>query len=109
MDKEFFANVIEEYAEGRPKYTDELISYIKSYSGIDNDSRLLDVGAGPGTAADFFKDYNLDLLEISDVQTDYLKKSIRISRLLIYIIVNLRNTIVKENTTLFIRPWHGTG
>ncbi len=72
-EKYFFSTVIDDYIVGRASYPDELFSAIRDFSGIENHSRLLEVGAGPGTATDAFVDYNLDLLEISEEQVQFLK------------------------------------
>ena len=74
---EFFENVINEYVDGRPRYPKELIAYIKDYSGIDEKSRLLDIGAGPGTATDEFINHYVDVLEISENQVKYLEDKYR--------------------------------
>ena len=70
----YFMNVIDEYVDGRPSYSDELISYIKKYANLNKQSKILEIGAGPGTATDSFLDYNVDVLEISDKQVGYLKR-----------------------------------
>ena len=86
-EKYFFSTVIDDYIVGRTRYPDELFSAIRDFSGIENNSRLLEVGAGPGTATDAFVDYNLDLLEISDEQVQFLKNKYK----------NYNNICVKKN------------
>ncbi len=73
-EKKYYANVIEEYEKGRSKYPKEVFDAIIDYSGLKKGELCLEVGAGPGTATDGFIDQELDLLEISDEQVDYLKE-----------------------------------
>lgn len=73
-EKLYFSTIIDDYDKGRPKYPKEIFSLILNYAGIKKESRLLEVGAGPGTATDEFLDYKLDVLEISDEQINFLKR-----------------------------------
>lgn len=73
-EKLYFSQVIDDYNVGRAKYPKEIFSTIVDFSGIKKDSRLLEIGAGPGTATDAFLDYSLELLEISDEQVRFLKE-----------------------------------
>lgn len=73
-EKLFFSTIIDDYEKGRSKYPKEIFSWIKTYADIKKESKLLEVGAGPGTATDQFIDYKVDILEISDEQVGFLKK-----------------------------------
>ena len=76
-EKKYYANVIEDYEMGRAKYPKEVFKAIIDYSGLKKGELCLEVGAGPGTATDGFADYELELLEISDEQVDFLKEKYR--------------------------------
>jgi len=73
-EKFYFSKIINDYEIGRQKYPKEILEEIINYSQIGKDSLLLEVGAGPGTATDGFLDYKIDVLEISDIQVDFLKR-----------------------------------
>lgn len=70
-----FAKIVDEYEYARPNYPDSLFSDILSYSGINNKSLLLEIGAGTGQATSFFAENGFDLtaLEISDKQIQFLE------------------------------------
>lgn len=74
--KNTFSNVINDYEYARPKYPRSLYDKICTFSGIDDKSCILEVGAGTGQATDLFlqsEDYSIDLLEVSEEQADFLR------------------------------------
>ena len=74
--KNTFSNVIADYEAARPVYPIGLKVRIEAFSGIRPGAELLEVGAGTGQATGLFLDdgYNLELLEVSREQTQFLKE-----------------------------------
>lgn len=75
--KNTFSNVISDYEYARPKYPQELFEKILDFSGINEKSNILEVGAGTGQATDLFLDngrFNIELLEVSAEQTAFLRQ-----------------------------------
>lgn len=75
--KNTFSNVINDYEYARPKYPQELYQRIQSFSGIDENTVILEVGAGTGQATDLFLQNgacNIDLLEVSEEQAGFLRE-----------------------------------
>ena len=78
--KNTFSNVISDYEAARPSYPGGLKEQIEVFSGIQPGAELLEVGAGTGQATGLFLEdgYSLDLLEVSDDQTRFLKEKYRL-------------------------------
>lgn len=74
-NKDVFQDIIADYAAARPGYPDELFRDIVAFSGLTPQADVLEIGAGPGQASEFFadRDYAITALEISDRQVAYLK------------------------------------
>ena len=75
VKKNLLRTVISEYEFGRPCYPEGVYEAIRRFSNIDENSRILEVGAGTGQATDLFVSHGhrLDVLEVSDEQADYLR------------------------------------
>lgn len=78
--KKTFSNVIQDYEYARPKYPSAIYDTICQFSGIKTGAAILEVGAGTGQATELFvdKDYQLDLLEVSKEQVNYLIEKYKI-------------------------------
>ena len=74
--KNTFSKVIKDYDAARPGYPKELYDKVISFSGIEKDAAVLEVGAGTGQATDLFLsgDFRFDLLEVSEEQVLFLKQ-----------------------------------
>lgn len=72
--QKYYGTVIEDYVKSNRDYPKELFDDMIKYSDIQTDSRLLEIGAGPGTATDELLDYPIDVLEITEAQVSYLKE-----------------------------------
>lgn len=74
-----FNEIITDYAEARPGYPNELFEDIIDFSDLGSDSRLLEIGSGPGQATDYFvkNGYRITGLEIGDDQVRYLSEKYR--------------------------------
>ncbi|MBQ8821867.1 MAG: methyltransferase domain-containing protein [Lachnospiraceae bacterium] len=74
--KNTFAGVVQDYEYSRPGYPLKLKRDICSFANLEEDARLLEVGAGTGQATNLFLDVaaKLDLIEVSDEQVDFLKR-----------------------------------
>jgi len=73
--KDKYAELIHDYDYARPGYKKEIRDQICQFANLNKGAQVLEVGAGTGQATDLFVDsYNLDLLEVSDVQVNYLKE-----------------------------------
>lgn len=77
--KNTFSNVVNDYDYARPKYPIDLYETIKKFANLEAVQNILEVGAGTGQATDLFLStpYNLDLLEVSENQVDFLKEKYR--------------------------------
>lgn len=71
--KEYYGDVIADYENSNRAYPEEMFQDIIDFAQINENSRLLEIGAGPGTATDGFLKYPIDLLEITEEQTRYLQ------------------------------------
>lgn len=80
--KNTFSNVINDYDYARPKYPTELYKKIIEFANLKEKHYILEVGAGTGQATDLFASspYNLDLLEVSKIQVDFLKEKYRTNK-----------------------------
>lgn len=76
IQKNLFQHIVAEYDYARPSYPLNLYKKICSFSGIDCNSNILEVGAGTGQATELFATHGhkLDLLEVSDRQVSFLRK-----------------------------------
>jgi len=72
--KNTFSNVISDYEAARPTYPEALYAQICAFSGIKPGAQVLEVGTGTGQATGLFSDkgYQLELLEVSQAQADFL-------------------------------------
>lgn len=77
--KATFNNTISDYEAARPGYPQELFSDIISYSKINSDSKLLEVGSGTGQATDYFvkNSYHMIGLELGQEQANHLSNKYR--------------------------------
>ena len=73
-NKEYYGKVIKDYEKSNRAYPEEVFKKIIEFSKINSDSRLLEIGVGPGTATDGFLKYHIDLLEVTEEQIQYLNK-----------------------------------
>ena len=60
-ESEMFDQSAEYYDKFRPGYPNEIISMIIDVTGINSDSKLLEIGAGSGKATAQFAPYNFDI------------------------------------------------
>ena len=69
-----FKNIITDYEAARPGYPDALFRDILVYSSRTETHDILEVGAGPGQASNYFaiRGFQLTALEISPEQVEYL-------------------------------------
>ncbi len=77
MGLNLFVDSFTYYDKSTRQYPKRLFDDILSFSGINKDSCLLEIGAGPGTATDDLRSYRIDLLEVTDEQVEYLKNKYR--------------------------------
>lgn len=70
-----FKNIIADYEAARPGYPDALFCDILACSDRIGPLDILEIGAGPGQASDYFvrNGFRLTALEISQPQVDYLE------------------------------------
>lgn len=70
-----FKSVITDYEAARPGYPDALFRDILAYSDRTERKDILEIGAGPGQASDYFtrEGFQLTALEISQEQVEYLE------------------------------------
>lgn len=70
-----FKSIIADYEAARPGYPDALFRDILAYSNLTRPRDILEIGAGPGQASDYFtrEGFQLTALEISQEQVDYLE------------------------------------
>ncbi len=75
-NKDVFQNIIDDYETARPGYPADLYRDIVEYAGLHEDAKILEIGAGPGQATDFFvkSRYDITSLEITEKQTRYLNE-----------------------------------
>ena len=66
-NQQVFQTIIDTYESARPGYPDGLFSDILSFTGLGPGATVLEIGAGPGQATDFFvkNGYRITALEIS--------------------------------------------
>lgn len=69
-----FKSIIADYEAARPGYPDTLFRDILAYSDRTERKDILEIGAGPGQASDYFirEGFQLTALEISQEQVEYL-------------------------------------
>lgn len=69
-----FSNIIDDYEDARPRYPMDVFNKINEFASLRKAQNILEVGAGTGQATELFvpETYNLDLLEVSANQVDYL-------------------------------------
>lgn len=73
-NKTVFNQIISDYAIARPGYPSELYDDIVEFSMLKQDAEILEIGAGPGQATDYFvkNGYSITALEIGNEQVRYL-------------------------------------
>ena len=73
-NKEIFQTIIPDYEAARPGYPDALFADIAAFATLDHTAKILEIGAGPGQATEFFvqQGYDVTALEISQKQVQYL-------------------------------------
>jgi len=73
-NKQVFQDIISDYEAARPGYPDELFCDIIEYANLPPCAHLLEVGAGPGQATEYFvrNNYDITALEISERQVSFL-------------------------------------
>lgn len=75
-NKAVFQDIIRDYEAARPGYPDELFRDIISFAGLKPDAAILEIGAGPGQATEYFvqSSYAVTALEISERQVAFLNE-----------------------------------
>ena len=70
-----FKSIIADYEAARPGYPDALFRDILAFSSPTQGTNILEIGAGPGQASEYFthEGFQLTALEISQEQVDYLE------------------------------------
>ena len=73
-NKDIFQSIIRDYEAARPGYPDALFHDIAEFAQLKSSARILEIGAGPGQATDYFvqSDYAITALEISERQVSFL-------------------------------------
>ena len=76
MNSKAFNNIIADYDFARPGYPESLFEDVIVFAKPARGARLLEIGAGPGQATDYFvkHGYFVTSLEIGDNQVDFLRK-----------------------------------
>ncbi|NLI54579.1 MAG: methyltransferase domain-containing protein [Clostridiales bacterium] len=74
-NKDVFRTIIDDYAAARPGYPPELYRDIVEFAALREGAKILEIGAGPGQATEYFVQnrYDLTALEISEEQVRFLK------------------------------------
>jgi SAM-dependent methyltransferase len=75
-NKDVFQTIIRDYEAARPGYPDELFCDIIQFAGLSPQARLLEIGAGPGQATEYFvrRGFDITALEISEKQVAFLRE-----------------------------------
>ncbi len=73
MIADYFSNVIDKYDYGRTDYPKIMYDEIVRISKLIAGDRILEIGAGPGEVTEHFKKYDIDVLEITEKQSQFLK------------------------------------
>jgi len=75
-NKEIFQSIIRDYEAARPGYPDTLFRDIAEFARLESSARILEIGAGPGQATEYFVqgDYDITALEISEKQVSFLNE-----------------------------------
>ncbi len=73
-NKDIFQSIIRDYEAARPGYPDALFRDIAEFAHLDSNAKILEIGAGPGQATEYFvqSDYAITALEISEKQVSFL-------------------------------------
>lgn len=74
MNSKAFNNIIADYEFARPGYPESLFEDIIVFAKLAHGARLLEIGAGPGQATDYFvkHGYSVTSLEIGENQVNFL-------------------------------------
>ena len=75
-NKDVFQEIIRDYEAARPGYPDELFCDIINFTGLSPKAKLLEIGAGPGQATEYFvhRGFDITALEISEKQVSFLQE-----------------------------------
>lgn len=75
MNSKVFNNIITDYEFARPGYPINLFEDVVEFAKLSHGTRLLEIGAGPGQATDYFvkHGYSQTSLEIGEEQVDFLR------------------------------------
>lgn len=76
MNSKVFNNIIADYDFARPGYPASLFEEIVGAAKLCHNARLLEIGAGPGQATDYFvrNGYSVTSLEIGEDQVNFLRE-----------------------------------
>ena len=76
MNSKVFDNIITDYDFARPGYPESLFEDIIAFAKLSRDAQILEIGAGPGQATDYFvkHGYSVTSLELGEKQVDFLQK-----------------------------------
>jgi SAM-dependent methyltransferase len=76
LNSKVFNNIIADYEFARPGYPITLFEDILDFAWLPQDARLLEIGAGPGQATDYFvkHGYSVTSLEIGEDQVNFLRE-----------------------------------
>ena len=75
MNSKVFNNIIADYEFARPGYPINLFEDVLEFAKLSHCARLLEIGAGPGQATDYFvkNGYSVTSLEIGEEQVNFLR------------------------------------
>lgn len=75
MNSKVFNNIIADYEFARPGYPVTLFEDVLEFAKLSHDARLLEIGAGPGQATDYFVKHGFSVtsLEIGEDQVNFLR------------------------------------
>lgn len=75
-NKDVFRNIIDDYEAARPGYPPELYRDIVEFAALRQDAKILEIGAGPGQATEYFvkNGYDVTALELSTEQVRFLER-----------------------------------
>ncbi len=76
MNSKVFNNIIADYEFARPGYPENLFEEVLAFAKLSQGARLLEIGAGPGQATDYFvkHGYYVTSIEIGKDQVNFLRE-----------------------------------